>query len=146
VSHKLVQIFLKTKLVLYYGMIKEQLLQELRKYPWFKRGEEHPLVNIDNRNVWSQGVEHGGQEYLVPGVATSYEMHGLPINPFASTSHSRPLSSDMQEVPYDVTHKKLKEQNQMTYLGQPWGIPVESPDQGTMLGQLISKYMGSLSK
>ena len=120
-------------------------LEELRQYPWFRGGERHPEANINNRNVWSQGVEHGGQEYLVPGVATSYEMHGLPINPFASTSHSRRLSADMQEVPYDVTGEKLHAQGSVTYLGQPWGIPVENPDEGTILGELLSKYMGSLS-
>tara|TARA_R100001530_G_scaffold134563_1_gene109676 strand:- start:704 stop:1129 length:426 start_codon:yes stop_codon:yes gene_type:complete len=123
-------------------------LEKLRQYPWFRRGEQYPGVNIDNRNVWSQGVEYGGQEYLAPGVATQSEIQGIPLQGIEGlnyTSHSRPVSADMQEVPYDVTGQKLKEQSSMSYLGQPWGVPVEDPDEGTMLGELISRYMGSLS-
>ena len=122
-------------------------LEKLRQYHWFRRGEQHPSVSIDNRNIWSQGVEHRGQEYLVPGVATQNEIWGISpqgIEGLDYTSHSRPVSADMQEIPHGVTDRKLEEQSSMSYLGQPWGIPVKNPDEGTLLGELISKYMGSL--
>ena len=111
-------------------------LEKLREYAWFKRAEENPDISLDNKNVYSQGIEYEGQEYLVPGVATPKEMRGSVVFP----------SNYLEEVPDYITKEFIKDMENMDYLGQPWGIPVKDSTESNTLGALISRYMGMLSE
>lgn len=111
-------------------------LEKLREYVWFKRAEENPDISLDNKTIYSQGIQHEGQEYLVPGVATPKEMRGSVVFP----------SNYLEEVPDYVTKEYIGDMNNMDYLGQPWGIPVKDSNESNMLGALISRYMGMLSE
>ena len=108
-------------------------LEELRKYPWFERGEGRPDIDIDSKNVFSQGREYEGQEYLFPTVATPFEARGIPFRDDYLVDLLQDEEFQMNEVISEKFH-----------LGENWGIPVESQEQGNLLGDLIHQYMGSL--
>ena len=106
-------------------------IKELRKYPWFSRAESRPDINIPIEeglgNVYSYGASYDDQNYLFPGIATPFEMYG------------QGRQDTLEYVPNEVVSEKF-------HLGENWGIPVESQEEGSLLGDLISQYMGSLSR